>query len=159
MLPIILTLNATFMGLFIIASYIFLDKDEGTIKALAVTPGYIWEYLLGKVGVIMVTGLASGFIVLIPLAGAKAHYIHFIPLLIMTNLFGSALGLFIASFFDTMAKAMGWLYGTIITLGFASISYYMPAFSPLVIRLLPSYVITSYSIHYTKLYDFNFLSN
>ena len=37
LIPIFLTLNSAFMGLFIIASYIFLDKEEGTIKALAVT--------------------------------------------------------------------------------------------------------------------------
>ena len=34
---------------------------------------------------------------------------------------------------------MGWLYFTIIILAFASFSYYMPAFSPLLIRILPSY--------------------
>lgn len=139
MVPVVLTLNAAFMGLFIIASYIFLDKEEGTIRALAVTPSHIWEYLLGKVGVIMVSGMISGLLILIPLAGFKAHYFHFILLLIATNLFGSALGLFIASFFDTMTKAMGWLYLSVIVLGLASMSYYMPAFSPLIIRMLPSY--------------------
>ncbi|WP_461205968.1 ABC transporter permease [Clostridium sp. DL1XJH146] len=138
-LPVILTLNAAFMGLFIIASYIFLDKEEGTIRALAVTPSSMWQYLLGKVGVIMVSGIISGFIILLPIAGLKAHYFHFTLLLIATNLFGSAVGLFIASFFDNMTKAMGWLYMSIIILGFASVSYYMPAFSPLVIRILPSY--------------------
>jgi len=139
MLPIILTLNAAFMGLFIIASYIFLDKEEGTIRALAVTPSAIWQYLLGKIGVIMVSGILTGFLIILPIAGFRAHYFHFTLLLIATNLFGSTLGLFIASFFDTMTKAMGWLYLSIIVLGLASMSYYMPAFSPLIIRILPSY--------------------
>jgi len=138
-LPVYLALNAAFMGLFIIASYIFLDKEEGTIRAFAVTPAKVWHYLAGKVGVLLVAGLMSGLIATIAVAGGKPHYLHLILLLIACNLFGSALGLFIASFFNTMVKAMGWLYLVVIVLAFASVSYYMPAFSPLVIRLLPSY--------------------
>jgi hypothetical protein len=138
-LPVFLGLNAAFMGLFIIASYIFLDKDEGTIRAFAVSPGSVWQYLLSKMGVMLVAGLMSGLVATILIAGSQAHYLHLIILLIACNAFGSALGLLIASFFNTMVKAMGWLYLSVIVLAFASVSYYMPAFSPLVIRLLPSY--------------------
>jgi hypothetical protein len=90
-------------------------------------------------GVMLVTGLLSGLIATLFIAGGKAHYFHLIMLIISLNAFGSALGLFISSFFDTMTKAMGWLYVSIIVLAFAAVSYYMPAFSPLVIRILPSY--------------------
>ena len=138
-LPVFLALNAAFMGLFIIASYIFLDKEEGTIKAFAVTPARVWHYLLSKMGVMLVSGLMSGLVATAFIAGLKAHYLHLVLLLIACNAFGSALGLFIASFFDTMTKAMGWLYMSIIVLALAVVSYYMPAFSPLVIRILPSY--------------------
>lgn len=138
-LPVFLGLNAAFMGLFIIAAYIFLDKDEGTIKAFAVTPAKVWHYLASKMGVMLVTGLVSGLIATLFVAGQKAHYFHLIMLIISLNIFGSALGLFISSFFDSMTKAMGWLYVSIIILAFAAVSYYMPAFSPLIIRLLPSY--------------------
>lgn len=138
-LPVFLALNAAFMGLFIIASYIFLDKDEGTIRAFAVTPAKVWHYLLSKMGVMLVSGLMSGLVATAFIAGLKAHYLHLILLLIACNAFGSALGLFIASFFDTITKAMGWLYMSIIVLAFAAVSYYTPAFSPLVIRMLPSY--------------------
>ncbi|MCK4411354.1 hypothetical protein KAV67_03625, partial [Candidatus Bipolaricaulota bacterium] len=94
---------------------------------------------LSKMGVMLVSGLMSGLVATAFIAGLKAHYLHLILLLIACNAFGSALGLFIASFFDTMTKAMGWLYMSIIVLAFAAVSYYMPAFSPLVIRMLPSY--------------------
>lgn len=139
LLPVLLALNAGFMGLFIIASYIFLDKGEGVIKALAVTPSKVWHYLGGKVLVMLSMGLACGLLMALCIAGAKPNYPLLILLLAATNVFGSALGLLIASFFDTMAKAMGWLYGAIIILGIGAISYYVPSFSPLAIRLLPSY--------------------
>lgn len=138
-LPVFLALNAGFMGLFIIASYIFLDKGEGTIKAFAVTPARVWHYLAGKLGVLLISGIISGLISTLFIAGLKANYFYLILLLIATNAFGSALGLFIASFFNTMSKAMGWLYMSIIILSFSAVSYYMPAFSPLIIRILPSY--------------------
>ncbi|MFP4443820.1 MAG: ABC transporter permease [Spirochaetia bacterium] len=138
-LPVFLTLNAAFMGLFIIAAYVFLDKGEGTIRAFAVTPGKVWHYLAGKIGVILVTGIVSGIISAVPIAGTQANYLHLVVLIICTNLFGSALGLFIASFFDTMQKAMGWLYFAIVILAAASVSYFIPSFNPLIIRILPSY--------------------
>jgi hypothetical protein len=78
--------------------------------------------------------IATAFI-----AGLKANYWYIILLLIACNFFGSAVGLFISSFFDSMSKAMGWLYVSIMILAFASISYYLPAFSPWIIRILPSY--------------------
>lgn len=139
MLPVFLVMNAAFMGLFIIASYIFLDKDEGTIKAFAVTPASVWQYLLSKVGVMLVSALMSGLIATIFIAGTKPNYIHLILLLIACNIFGSSIGLFIASFFDSITKAMGWLYMAIITMGFSTVSYYMPSFSPTVLKVLPSY--------------------
>jgi len=138
-LPVFLGLNSAFMGLFIIAAYIFLDKEEGTIKAFAVTPAKVWHYLASKMGVMLITGLASALVATVFIAGGKAHYFHLIVLIVSLNAFGSALGLFIASFFDSMTKAMGWLYVSIIVLAFAAISYYMPSFSPLIIRILPSY--------------------
>lgn len=138
-LPVFLTLNAGFMGLFIIAAYIFLDKKQGTIRALVVAPIKVWQYLGSKVMVLLVTGLASGLITTVFLAGTKANYLHLIALLITTNIFGSALGLLIASFFNNLQKAMGWLYMFIILMTFGGISYYVPAFSQFYIKLLPSY--------------------
>lgn len=139
MLPVFLLLNSSFVGLFIIATYIFMDKDEGTIKAFAVSPARVWEYLLSKMGVMLVTGLITALLTTILVSGTKAHYIHLIALLIATNIFGSAVGLFISSFYDSIMKSMGALYLTIIMFAFATVSYYMPSFSPLIIKILPSY--------------------
>jgi hypothetical protein len=139
MVPVFLVLNSVFVGLFIIASYIFMDKEEGTIKAFAVTPARVWHYLAAKVGVMMVTGLITGLITAVAVGGTQLHLFPFILLLLVCNGFGSVLGLLIASFFDSITKAMGWLYLAIFMLSFTSVSYYMPSFSPLLIRLLPSY--------------------
>jgi hypothetical protein len=139
MLPVFLVFNSSLMGLFIIAAYIFMDKDEGTIKAFVVTPARVWEYLLSKVGVMLVMGLITGLITTVFIAGTKVHYLHLILLLVVTNAFGSCLGLYIASFYDSFMKSIGVMYIVVIVLTFSTISYYMPAFSPIIIKLLPSY--------------------
>lgn len=139
MLPVFLLLNSSFVGLFIVATYIFMDKEEGTIKAIAVTPSKMWEYLLSKMGMMLITGLITALITTFLVAGTKANYVHLIMLLITTNAFGTALGLFISSFYDTITKAMGSIFVIIIAFGFATVSYYMPSFSPFFIKILPSY--------------------
>lgn len=139
MLPVFLLLNSAFAGLFIVATYIFMDKEEGTIRAFAVTPASVWEYLLAKMGVMLVTGLITGLLMTIFVAGAKVNYLHLILLLVSTNLFGTALGLFISSFYDNITNAMGSVMVIFVTFAFATTSYFIPSFSPLLIKILPSY--------------------
>lgn len=138
-MPLLLMMNSAFMGLFIVAAYVFMDKEEGTIKALTVTPVSIKDYLLSKVGVMLFTGLLTGLITTILVVGLKANYLYLILVLAASNFFGTALGLFIASFYDSIIKSMGALYIVIMIMAFGGISYFMPSFSPLIIRILPSY--------------------
>ncbi len=138
-LPIYFTINVALMGLFIIASYIFLDKDEGVIKAYAVAPVAIWQYLASKVMIMSVVGIVTSLFVTVALVGFEVNYLYLIGLVFAFNLFGSTLGLVLASFFDTMAKAMGAMYAGIMILMLPSIAYMMPAFTPAVIKWFPSY--------------------
>lgn len=139
LLPLLLVMNSAFVGLFIISAYIFMDKEEGSIKAFAVTPARIWEYLLSKVAMMLGMGLVTGLFTVLAVTGFRVHILLFLPLLVACNLFGSALGLLIASFFDTMTKSLGALYVAIIALGLTAVSYFMPSFSPFWITLLPTY--------------------
>ncbi|GAB6088827.1 ABC transporter permease [Spirochaeta dissipatitropha] len=138
-LPVYLTMNVGLMGLFIIAAYIFLDKDEGVIKAYAVAPVQIWQYLASKLMIMTVIGLGTSLLTVLAIVGMQVNY----PLLILAvfafNLFGSSVGLFISSFFDSMVKAMGALYLAVMIMMIASISYFMPSFNPLWMQFMPSY--------------------
>ncbi|HCX65434.1 MAG TPA: hypothetical protein DHN33_09515, partial [Eubacteriaceae bacterium] len=138
-IPVYLTMNIGLMGLFIIAAYIFLDKDEGIIKAHQVTPVRLSSYLLSKMMLLLLTGLITSFLVVLALAGTQLNYLMFFIAVFAFNLFGSALGLFVSSFFDTMVKAMGALYGIIMIMVLPILSYFMPSFSPFWIRVFPTY--------------------
>lgn len=138
-LPVFLVLNSAFTGLFIVAAYIFMDKDEGTIKALTVTPATVSDYLLSKLGMMLVMGLLTSLLVTLAIAGGAAHYGHLMVFMAVANLFGTAIGLLLTSFYDDLMKAMSSIFVVVFVLAFSTISYFVPSFSPLVIRMIPTY--------------------
>ncbi|MFW5787982.1 MAG: ABC transporter permease [Halanaerobiales bacterium] len=140
-LPVILTLNGALMGLFIIAAYIFLDKQEGVIKAYAVTASSVWQYLMSKIGVLLVTSILSSLIVLIPVMGTQPNYLLLLVLLLTTGFFASSLGLLIASFYDNIMQAFGTIYIFMLVITIPNIAYFIPGWDPLWVRMLPSYPI------------------
>ena len=138
-LPIYLTMNVGLMGLFIIAAYIFLDKEEGVIRAYAVAPVEVWQYLASKMMIMLMMGLITSFITVLAIAGFDVNYLYLFGLIVAFNTFGSALGLLVSSFFNTMVKAMGVLYVFIMIMMIPAISYLMPSFNPFWIKWFPSY--------------------
>ena len=139
MLPTVLIFTGSLMGLFIIAAYIFLDKEEGVIKAYALTPTPVWKYLMSKVAVIMVTAIVSSFIVLLPIMNLRPDYLLLLILLITTGFFASSLGLLIASFYNNMMQAFGALYIIMILMVIPNVAYFMPSWNPSWVRLIPTY--------------------
>jgi len=138
-MPSFLTFNGSLMGLFIIAAYIFLDKQEGVIKAYAVTPSRVATYLLSKVAVIMVTSTITSLVIVLPVMGLRAHYPLLLVFLLTTGFFASALGLLLTSFYDNITQAFGMLYVLVIGLMLPNIAYFIPSWDPAWMKLLPSY--------------------
>ena len=141
LVPMFVAYLGSLMGFFIVLSYIFYDKAEGVIKAFAVTPSAMWKYLISKVFVILTTVVVSSSIITIPVMGGQPNYLLFYLFLLVTTFALASLGLFVASFFDTIAKAFGVMYGIMITLMIPAFSYYIPSFDPVWLRFFPTYPI------------------
>ncbi len=137
--PIFLAFMGSLMGFFIVMAYIFLDKDEGVIKAFAVTPSSVWKYLLSKTMVIITTVIVSSSIITIPVMGGQPNYLLFYLFVIVTTFAFAALGLLIASFFDSITKTFGILFGVMILLMLPAFSYFIPSFDPVWLRFFPTY--------------------
>ena len=137
--PSFLTFNGSLMGMFILASYIFLDKKEGVIKAYAVTTAPVWQYLLSKVGVVTLTSLVTSLIITIPVMGTQPNYPALLLFLVATGFAASALGLLLSSFYDDIMQSFGVLYGLIILLLLPNIAYFIPTWNPTWIQLIPTY--------------------
>jgi hypothetical protein len=140
MVPVFLTFNGSLMSLFIIAAYIFLDKNEGIIKAYAITASSVWHYLLSKIGVIILTSIITTMIVTFPVMGLQPNYLAMVGFIIASGFFAAALGLLMTSFYKDIIEAFGAMYIVIVIMIMPNISYFTPSWDPNWIKIIPSYV-------------------
>ncbi|MBA7675715.1 hypothetical protein ES703_83952 [subsurface metagenome] len=138
-IPPLIAFSGSLMGMFIMVSYIFLDKKEGVIKAYAVTASSVWQYLMSKIFVVLLTSVVSGLIIIMPIMGFRINYGLLLLLLLTTGFFASSLGLLIASFYNNLTKAFGVIYLLIILLMVPCIAYFIPGWDPVWIKIIPSY--------------------
>ncbi len=157
-LPALIAINGSFMGLFIIAAYIFLDKQEGIIKAYAITASSVWQYLMSKVGVLLFSSIVSCLIIAIPIMGTQVNYLMLIILLITSSFFASAVGLLIGSFFKNMMQAFGAIYVVMILMMLPNIAYFIPSWEPLWVKVIPTYpLIQSFKETFINHGDMNYV--
>jgi len=138
-IPPLIAFSGSLMGMFIMVSYIFLDKKEGVIEAYAVTASSVWRYLMSKILVVLLTSIVSGIIIIMPIMGFRINYGLILLLLLTTGFFASSLGLLIASFYNNLTKAFGAVYLIIILMMIPSIAYFIPGWDPFWIKIIPSY--------------------
>lgn len=139
LLPMFLLMEPVLMGLFFIATLMLFEKAEGTVDAYAVSPGKTFEYLFSKIIVMFLLGLMSMYLVTLTTVGLRANMGLMLLIAIAGSFFGSSLGLFITSFFDRLSKAMIWIIFVSLMLSAPFASYYLPSFSPWLIRAMPTY--------------------
>jgi len=138
-IPPLIAFSGSLMGMFVMVSYIFLDKKEGVIEAYAVTASSVWRYLMSKIFVVLLTSIVSGIIIIMPIMGFRINYGLILLLLLTTGFFASSLGLLIASFYNNLTKAFGAVYLIIILMMIPSIAYFIPGWDPFWIKIIPSY--------------------
>ncbi|MBN2261114.1 MAG: ABC transporter permease [Clostridiales bacterium] len=137
--PVFLTYNGSLMGLFIIAAYVFLDKKEGLIQAYAVTASKVWQYLMSKVGVLIVTTMVTSLIIVIPVIGLKANYLLLILLVVITGFTFSSLGLVLTTYYKDMMQSFGAFYILIMIMIIPNVSYFTPGWEPGWLKWIPTY--------------------
>lgn len=138
-IPSLLVFNGSLLGLFMIASYVFLDKKEGVIKAYAVTASAVWQYLLSKAGVVAFTSTIASLVVVAPVMGLQPNYPLMVLFLLTSGFFASALGLVLTSYYDNITQAFGALYMIIIVMALPNIAYFIPSWSPSWMQAIPTY--------------------
>lgn len=134
----LLAFNSCLMGMFVMAAYVFLDKNEGVIKAYAVTASSVAQYLMSKILVVLLTATVSGLIVLVLVMGFKINYVLILLLLLTTSFFSSVVGLMIASFYKDITKAFGTIFFILILMMAPAISYFLPGWNPQWVQIIPS---------------------
>lgn len=139
LLPLFHVMEPALLGMFLIASMIFSEKEENTITVFATTPSSINAFIFSKTVVLIILGLISLILTTVFVAGLQANYLWLILLTIICSFMGSALGLLLASFFDNIASAMMWIIGGSLLMSMPFMTYFSPGFAPVWMKALPTY--------------------
>lgn len=138
-IPLFLVMEPALLGLFLIATMVFSEKEEGTLRAYTTIPSSFEAFFISKEIILIALGMLSLLIATLFTVGFDAHYGYLILLTITGSLMGSGIGLLIASFFDNITKSMVWIIAVSIILTLPFASYLMPSFAPPIIKVIPVY--------------------
>lgn len=141
LVPLLILVEPVMLGFVLIAALVFMEKEEETTKAYLVSPGRVPEYLASKIILMMVLSLISTGLITFFTIGWSVDWGMLILLVVIGSIFGSALGLFIGSLFDTISKAMVWVVGLSVFLSLPQVSYFAPAFAPRYLTWMPTYTL------------------
>jgi hypothetical protein len=137
--PILIFGDATMIAMILVAVLIFMEKDEGTLKAYLVTPGRVWEYLLSKALSLTVLGVLCTLIVVPFTVGGGANYLHLIAIVFAGCLFGSLLGALFGVHFDNISQFFFPVVLLFVLSTLPGVAYFVPSFSPWWLRWHPTY--------------------
>lgn len=138
-MPMAVVIMNGLMGMLVVISYLIIDKASGLIGAMALTPMRTRSYLMSKVLVVLTTSLISSIVVTVPVMGGQPNYLLFIPTAALVSVVSCMLGLWLASFFRDIKSAYGMIFLMLLLLVVPAMSYILPSFAPVWIRLMPTY--------------------
>ena len=137
--PLMVLNESIMLGFALLATLIFMEKEEGTTKAFLVTPGRIWEYLLSKLMLMTILGLLSSVLIIVFTVGFRVDWFSILLIVASGCCFSTTLAMVLASFFDNISKAMVWILGVSLFLTAPMVSYFAPSFAPRFITWMPTY--------------------
>ena len=137
-MPPILLQIVGILGLFTMVSLIGQERTDLTIRAFRISPGSLWEFLVSKHLVILLTGLFSFSVLYLPMIGFKG-YLESLLIIVLTIIMGSGIGVILGSFFKNPIGAMLWVLLLMMVLALPVISLFSPIFSPDWLKFIPSY--------------------
>ena len=138
-MPLAVVIMNGLMGMMVAIAYLTLDKSSGLIRAMALTPMHTRSYLMSKVLVVLTTSLISSLVVTVPVMWSQPNYLLFIPTAALVSILCCMIGLWVASFFEDLKGAFGTVLLMMILLMLPAMSYIVPSFSPLWMKLMPTY--------------------
>ncbi|MHB0857339.1 MAG: ABC transporter permease [Anaerolineae bacterium] len=139
LLPIFLLSEATMVGFILIASLVFIEKSEGTLRAFRVSPGRVAEYLGAKVAVMALLGVIFTLVLTPLVAGLRLNYVALLALVLVGSVVTSSLALLVASYFPSLTQSIVVVMFINLLLGLPILSYVIPSFAPALVRALPTY--------------------
>jgi len=119
--------------------YVAQEKSEGSIKAYRVSPKGAWLYIWSKSLSMVLLSVIYAVIITVPTLGLNLQWGSYLLLVALTSLLMTMLGLFIATWFDTLSEFIFPMVGVFAVIGLPAISYLIPSFQLPIITAIPAY--------------------
>ena len=137
--PIFVCFEALMVGFILGGALMLAEKQEGTVRAVRVSPQGPARYILSKTILFSVIGTLYASLIVIPTIGLTIPWGEFLLLSFVGTAVFTWIGLAFTSPFHAMS---GWFFSMVLLLSvnmLPAIGYSSPAFSPFWMKLIPSY--------------------
>lgn len=139
--PIFICFEALMVGFILGGALMLAEKQDGTVRALRVSPLTTAVYIASKTLLFSMIGTAYATLICVLTVGFAIHWGAFLLL----SFFGTAVFTLIGLAYTTPFRDMsGWFFSMVVLLSvnmLPVISYSSPAFTPIWMKLIPSYPI------------------
>jgi ABC-type multidrug transport system permease subunit len=139
--PIFIVFEVIVLGFMLISIMIFQEKQERTILAYRVTPSGTFAYIISKSLLFLFSSLIYGGIIILFTVGMKINFGLLFLIISLGSLLMTLVGLFVGIFFNDISGWFLWGISILMINLIPMISYMNPTFSPLWVRIIPSYYI------------------
>jgi fluoroquinolone transport system permease protein len=115
LLPVMLYIDLSVFGFFFMAGLLYLEKGEGVLAALVVTPLQGWHYLVAKLATLTTTGLLVSLIVVALVHREEVNWPVLIGALVLNSLFFTLASFILAVRYDAINEFIipaVWLLGS-----------------------------------------------
>jgi len=139
MTPVFICFEALIIGFILGGTLMLSEKEEGTIRALRISPMGIDRYLISKTLLFSIIGTLYALLMAFFCVGFGFSILRFILLSFFGAAIFSLIGLAFTTFFKDMSS---WFFSMALLLSFNMlpvVAYMEPSFSPLWIKVIPSY--------------------
>lgn len=139
--PVFICFEALMVGFMLGGALMLSEKQDGTVRALRVSPFSVSRYVLSKTLLFSCIGTLYASLICLLTVGIAVNWAIFLPLSFFGTAVFTMIGLAYTSPFRDMS---GWFFSMVVLLSINMlpvISYTSPSFTPFWMRLIPSYPI------------------
>lgn len=139
LVPIFILSEAVLMGVFLAGALLIAESEERTNLAYRVSPAGTAEYVLASCLAMGMLAVAFTVILNLLTTGLAGNWPAILLLVFTGAVVTTVITLAYASFFANLSQFLAGMIVAVFVLTIPAASYFMPSFSPLLVRLLPSY--------------------
>ncbi len=129
--------DPSLIGLFFIGGIVMLEKVQGVIKYLGVTPLASWEYLLSKALSLSLVSLAAGLAITMATYSGPVNFGLLIPGIFLTSTFFTLYGFMISATTRTINQYLVKVVPYMLLIILPCLSFFMKS-DPVIFDLFPS---------------------